>query len=409
MLANSRGWSSQIGAVDSERVRALEAAAKALPDEDPRRAQVLSLLAMELHFAGEPARCRALATQAIEIARAGGDPDALARTVINAWTAMWAPDTLQERTRLVDEVAELNKTLDDPRLSFWASSGNMIVGMEAGDRSRVESGRTKLRAVAASVPEPGLAWQRLTYEALWAFLHGDLQAAEQWASQGFEVGTASGQPDAVSVFGGALINVRYQQGRLGELVEATVRLAREPDSLAVLRADAALALIESGREDEARKLALAEDFQSMPWDFVWSLTMFIWADACASLGLRDRAGELHELLAPFSGQFAGAGPTTAGSFDWVLGALATTLERYEQAEGHFAAAAEIEERLGAPLFLARTRAGWARALIARGRPEDLDRAQRMLEQAETTAGRLGGELVTREVAQCRTALAASSA
>ena len=245
---------------------------------------------MELHFAGEPARCRALATQAIELARAGGDPDALARTVINAWTAMWAPDTLQERTRLVDEVAELNKTLDDPRLSFWASSGNMIVGMEAGDRSRVESGRTKLRAVAASVPEPGLAWQRLTYEALWAFLHGDLQAAEQWASQGFEVGTASGQPDAVSVFGGALINVRYQQGRLGELVEATVRLAREPDSLAVLRADAALALIESGREDEARKLALAEDFQSMPWDFVWSLTMFIWADACVQSWLARSCG-----------------------------------------------------------------------------------------------------------------------
>ena len=51
-----------------------------------------------------------------------------------------------------------------------------------------------------------------------------------------------------------------------------------------------------------------------------------------------------------------------------------TLERYEQAERHFAAAAEIEERLGAQLFLARTHASWARALIARGRPEDLERA-----------------------------------
>ena len=45
-------------------------------------------------------------------------------------------------------------------------------------------------------------------------------------------------------------------------------------------------------------------------------------------------------------------------------------------------------------------------LIARGRPEDLDRAQHMLEQAEETAGRLGGGLVTREVAECRAALAA---
>jgi hypothetical protein len=32
---------------------------------------------------------------------------------------------------------------------------------------------------------------------------------------------------------------------------------------------------------------------------------------------------------------------------------------------NFGAAAAIEERLGAPLLLARTHAGWARALIAR--------------------------------------------
>ena len=97
-----------------------------------------------------------------------------------------------------------------------------------------------------------------------------------------------------------------------------------------------------------------------------------------------------------------------GSIDWALGALATTLERYEQAEGHFAAAAEIDERFGAPLLLARTHAGWARALIARGRPEDFERARHLLEQAEETAARLGGELVTREVEESRAALAAIS-
>jgi tetratricopeptide (TPR) repeat protein len=97
-----------------------------------------------------------------------------------------------------------------------------------------------------------------------------------------------------------------------------------------------------------------------------------------------------------------------GSFSWALGRLAATLERYEQAEEHFAAAAEIEERFGAPLLLARTHAAWAQALIARGRPEDLDRAQPMLEQAEETAKRLGAGGITREVAECRGALAAIS-
>src|SRR5207245_1165060 len=58
----------------------------------------------------------------------------------------------------------------------------------------------------------------------------------------------------------------------------------------------------------------------------------------------------------------------------------------------------------APGFLARTHAGWARALLARGQPEDLERARHMLEQAEQTAARLGAEGIAREVAESHTAL-----
>ena len=134
-----------------------------------------------------------------------------------------------------------------------------------------------------------------------------------------------------------------------------------------------------------------------------------WAIVCARLQIVDRAGELHELLAPFADRLTVSGALVSGSIPSTLGSLATTLERYEQAEEHFAAAAEIEERFGAPLFLARTRASWARALIARGRPEDLDRAQHMLEQAEEVAERLGGGFVTREVAEGRAVLGALSA
>lgn len=72
----------------------------------------------------------------------------------------------------------------------------------------------------------------------------------------------------------------------------------------------------------------------------------------------------------------------------------------------FAAAAAIEERLGAPLLLARTRVGWARTLMDRSRPENLDHAERVLGQAEETAARLGAGLVTREAEECRVALPA---
>jgi AAA ATPase domain/Adenylate and Guanylate cyclase catalytic domain len=97
VLANTRGFTSQAGVVDGERVQALQVAAQALPDSDPRRGQVLALLATELHYSGEPSRCRQLAAEAIETARAAGDEVALAYTLAYASGAIAAPDTLEQR------------------------------------------------------------------------------------------------------------------------------------------------------------------------------------------------------------------------------------------------------------------------------------------------------------------------
>jgi class 3 adenylate cyclase len=407
VLANSRGWgtATQFGAVDSERVQALEAAERALADDDPRRAQVLALLAYELHHGGDQARCRALAAEAIELARAAGDPAVLAHTLANASAATWATDTLRERQRVSDELSELVQPLDDPRLSFWAALRRMVVGLQAGERSQVESAMATIRALAASVPEPWIAATRLKVESSWALVQGDLQASEQWAKEAREVATAYGEPDAASSFWGQLARIRYFQGRGAENLEGALRGAARSDALAGWRAAAALALIESDRPDEARGLVLAADFQGTILDETWFLAMYMWAEVCSRLRILDRADEIYELLAPFSGQIVAGGTIVSGSMDRALGMLAMTLERHEDADGHFATAAEIEERLGAALLLARTNADWARALIARGRPQDLERAQHMLEQAEDSAHAEG---IARSIAECRSALASAS-
>ena len=317
---------------------------------------MLSQLASELYYAGEPARCRALAAEAVEIARAAGDLTALAGTLFYAIRAIGAPDTLPQRQRLSDELVELAERLDDPRLRFFAAARRISVGLQAGDHSRIESALATIRALEASVPQPSIAWTRLMQESAFALMRGALQAAEQWAIEAFQNGTASGQPDATMMFGAQLFYVRTFQGRLAELVEQIVQLSGEPNSLPAWRAGAALALIESGREGEARELALAEDFESVRWDDTWPIAMIGWAEACSRLRVLDRAAELYELLAPFCGQLgSAAGITVIGSTDWALGTLAATLERYDEAEGHFAAAVEIETRLGAP---PRPHPGW---------------------------------------------------
>ena len=404
VLANTRGFTSRFGAVDTERVQTLEIAARALPGDDPRRAQVLALLASELHYGGDPARCRELAAEAIEIARAAGDEAALARTLSDAIWAITASDTLAQRQLLIGELSDVTRRLDDPRLSFLGDGAGFTSSIEAGDRAGIESALAAQRAMLAAFSLPSLVWAWRVTEATWSLVQGDIDASERLAIEAAEIGTGAGESDAQRTLGVQLFAVRHLQGRLGEVVEQAVALTRRADSLEAHRPGAALALLHSGREDEARELALAEDLRGIPWEQGWSAAVALWAMVCSGLGMVDRAGELYEMLTPFARQLAGNAAVVFGSIAWTLGTLASTLERYEQAEEHFAAAAEIEERLGAPLLLARTRADWARALIACGRPEDRDRAAAMLEQARETAERLGAHGITREVEECRTTL-----
>jgi class 3 adenylate cyclase/tetratricopeptide (TPR) repeat protein len=409
VLANSRGWFSQVLTVDSKRVLALEAAARGLPDEDSRRARVLGLLALELIYSTDHARCRALAGEALEVARSAGDPVTLARTLQPVMQATWGPDNLRERQLLVSELTELARRLEDPRLGFFAAEAAMMIGTEIGDREQVESSLASMQTLAQSVPEPFLAYVVLLHEAGWARVAGDLEESEALALAAFEAGTASGQPDALQTLGAQLSHVRSAQGRSGEFLDQVVQFADGPESASGWRAAAARVLLENGREDEARARALTEDVSGVPRDPIWLVGMFIWAEVCARLGERDRASELYGLLEPLAGQLVVAGQLVYESVDWALGELSLTLERYEDAEHHFAAAVEIEARLGAPLSVARSRIGWARALIARGRPEDIAHAQQMLKQAEEVAGRQAAGGITREVAECGAALAAVNA
>ena len=407
VLANNRGWSSKFGEVDSERVGALEAAADALAEDDPRRPEVLALLACELQFAEQPERCEQLAAGAIELARATGDLATLAHTMADAGWAIVAPHTLHARRQMIDELSELALRLEDPRLSARAAARRVLVGLEVADRSLVETGLATLRSVAETVPEPWITYLRPLLEFGWSLLAGDLATAEEWATRAYDVGLAAGQPDAGLFFGAHLFHVRYFQGRAGELLDQVEGLGGDGDELTGWRGGAvALALIQSGRTEDARALALAERFTQLARSEAWAIVMLLWADACSRLRLVPQAAEMYELLQPFSGQLAVSGAHVYGTIDWALGSLATTLTRFDEADRHFHAAAEIATRLGAPLLLARTQARWSLALILRGRPEDLERAQQMLEQASSCAAERGADGIMLEVAEYRGDLAA---
>jgi hypothetical protein len=70
---------------------------------------------------------------------------------------------------------------------------------------------------------------------------------------------------------------------------------------------------------------------------------------------------------------------------------ASTCGRFDEAEGHFLVALELDERLGARPWLADTQAAFARMLLTRNEPGDAEHARELIERALATYDELGME------------------
>ena len=78
-----------------------------------------------------------------------------------------------------------------------------------------------------------------------------------------------------------------------------------------------------------------------------------------------------------------------GPWARVIGLLAAYLERWDEATAAFEDAIARCRRLGARPYLARTEYEFGRALIARGRPADVERARALIASARSAADELG--------------------
>jgi tetratricopeptide (TPR) repeat protein len=151
---------------------------------------------------------------------------------------------------------------------------------------------------------------------------------------------------------------------------------------------------ELGRRDEAEvtfRRAAARGFASVERDNQWLGAMTSLGDACAYLRDVGHAAELRDLLLPFAGRnvVIVEGWASFGSVDRALGMLATTLGQWDDAEAHFQAALDLNARLGALPWLARTQLGYAAMLLGRRQTGDAERARDLLHSGLDAARDLG--------------------
>jgi tetratricopeptide (TPR) repeat protein len=258
-------------------------------------------------------------------------------------------------------------------------------------------------ALAERLREPTYSWLAAYDRSTQALMAGLPEEAERSAEDARDVAVANGEPEALAFYAGQLINIRFEQGRLGELEPLIAFQVQTNPGIPAFRGALALARAEAGMHAEAREvLAIdaASDFSELPYDSNWLVGVVIYAEAAALLDEHAAADTLHRLLEPWGDHVAFNSATTWGLVRRHLGNLERVLGRHDEAERSLREAAERHAAMAAPLWRARTRLDLARVLLERGTEGgDGAEAEALLDQALRTADELGSASVRRRSAE----------
>jgi DNA-binding SARP family transcriptional activator len=376
---------------DENTVPLLEDALRGLGEEDSAlRARVLARLAGALRDQPAPERRAALSAEAVEIARRLGDFSTLAYVLDGRHSAIWGADNLEERLRIVDEIVRLAGEIGDREREIQGRFYRAFALLELGDAQATSAELRAMDRLADALRQPAQQWYVAILRTILALFEGRFEEARALILNALDLADRSRRifTRRQTYF------VHREKGRLEEVVDETERAVEELPTVALLRFLVADLYCRLGRKKEAQ--AILDRFAETDF-YIWvdNDKLAGWcllAEVCSALDDSTHASRLYELLLPHARRNAVSHPVCAfGSVSRYLGLLASTLGCFEDAEHHFAAALEMNERMGARPWVAHTGHDYARVLLARGAEGDEAKALELLGAALATARELGME------------------
>ena len=337
---NWRGY----GETDPVMITTLEdLVARLEPTETVRRASLLGTLGVELFYSDRQPDGERYATQAVELARAAGDPDLLVRTLNNYCIAAWVPEASSRRLATVNEILTLTPL--PRRAEVAARMHRMMLLIAEGDLAAYDVDLARCRRLVAEIRVPDLTTQVTFAAGGRAIMDGRWAEGERLVDEAFD------QHQRTSLWGGQwarlqlLYTSRRFQGRGAELTDEIIARADEP-TLELLRSLAVLAACEASDEGRARALLRRWDVVTNR-DWSWDIVTFQWGLVAARLGTPDPE-RLYRALLPYADRFVGVGSSSAswGTNHHVLAELAHRLGRDQDAIGHAHSALSAHRRVG---------------------------------------------------------------
>lgn len=374
-LANNRGSFSVLMDVDHERLEAIERALELVGPSVPiRRARLMALQAQELAWDPDWKHRWALVDEAIDLARTVGDPRELALVLRNAGYALWAPETLQRRLAIMDELTRCAEATEDPALRYWAYLNEFNTAFEAADLAVADVAIQRAVQLGGELGQPLLEWGALSCLVGMHLERGNFVTCERELERAFALGQQAQEPDAVVMYAMQLSQLRTFQGRADEVIEMLEQGVEQRPHIVGWRGGLAHAYVLLGRHAEARRIldASLEDLRHLPRDTSTTIALAVFAAVAGQTGARDACAELFDLIEPWQDSLVWTGATGLGHFRMWQALLAATLDRNDRADADFAFACEFQETNGMLFWAAYAHVLWGEALMVRG---ELERAQ----------------------------------
>jgi DNA-binding CsgD family transcriptional regulator len=373
-----------------------------------------------LTYTSEVNRRDALLVAAAQAAEEIGEPDVVC-TVLSIQSLIgWRPADLMARRRQADELSSLATALGNRHFAMEARRLRIVAALDAGDIAALDS----VLADHATLAADGFGvhrWRSAMWRTMRLVLRGDQTAAESNMREARAQADLIGHPDAFFWFAAQLLQLRWDQDRVGELEPTVESLAATSPGVPLWRAVLAAMCADTGRLDEAVLHAerVRADVAAMhlghPNPFAALLAMAeglaaatLLADAVAAT--RDATGDstlalardLFDALEPYAEHGVMAGPAVIflGCVAHRLASLAMVIGDVDAAKRYFELARLRYERMGAAPWSARLLTERA-VKLARTSNHDRGEIDALLDMATQTAHAVGMPGLLRRITELR--------
>jgi hypothetical protein len=332
----------------------------------------LAALAIELAFIGQGDRRAALCEEAVTLARATGDGDAMAAAALAYFITM--PHRLmraQEMQEAVDTMAaqttRLLRTRVDQRtvhLLAHVWHGGVLLG----EPELIRQSAQELTRLAESRPSPRVLWEVAGRRVMGAIVCGDLDTAER----DLEIAAcmAADLPEEMTVAGfrAQIAIERGQVAMILPLIESAADTSSSPLLDAMVAYTRALGgdLAGAGQAFDA---VLDAGLGRLPDDGTWNFGIALLVETAILLGRTDLGAPLAEALERWPFPHFYIGNSYAGATARLRGNVAHLAGNDDEAMALYEQAITDHQTLGAVPWLAETRLDQAQLCLDRGEPE----------------------------------------